>query len=428
MSFDLKAKDDHFSSILMELTMQYAELTDAHTFLLIETPTVRKFAGKQHLKDLYKRGELKPCGKDSEITVDPNLTQMIELKSDDEEMGEKEEKDEKESLSEMGSLPRRHIGELPSERRLRLRNERKTYNKFVNMSYKTEDSFGTFLMEALMKYSCMNDTNIFFLIETNHGRRFAGKANLCDQYLEGVLRASDDDLEMGLDKSIKVVTERRIAKPKDENEADASSEKCKEEEDGEEKNEGSERKRKESDASLDSSDKSVKRRQPHVGLLPSERREKAKQEREAKLAAENPAAAAPPPPPPPQQAMEVGSDGRKHRGELPSERRDRLRREREAADFQNKYTESKMQSGPGYICGPSNFPSNYGDASMMAGYGDGSYGWGNASASGYDAAFAAAAAANYADNGYGYKSSYGNWKSGGTMQTGPKSSKSQFGW
>ena len=63
--------------------------------------------------------------------------------------------------------------------------------------------------------------------------------------------------------------------------------------------------------------------------------------------------------------MEVGSDGRKHRGELPSERRERLRREREAADFQNKYTESKMQSGPGYICGPSNFPSNYGDASMM---------------------------------------------------------------
>ena len=70
---------------------------------------------------------------------------------------------------------------------------------------------------------------------------------------------SDDDVEMGLDKSIKVVTERRIAKPKDENEADASSEKSKEEEDGEEKNEGSERKRKESDASLDSSDKSVKR-------------------------------------------------------------------------------------------------------------------------------------------------------------------------
>ena len=56
--------------------------------------------------------------------------------------------------TEMGSLPRRHIGELPSERRLRLKNERKTYNKFVNMSYKTEDSFGPFLMEALMKYSC----------------------------------------------------------------------------------------------------------------------------------------------------------------------------------------------------------------------------------------------------------------------------------
>ena len=35
-----------------------------------------------------------------------------------------------------------------------MRNEKKTYNKLVNMSYKTEESFGTFLMEALMKFSC----------------------------------------------------------------------------------------------------------------------------------------------------------------------------------------------------------------------------------------------------------------------------------
>ena len=33
----------------------------------------------------------------------------------------------------------------------------------------------------------MNDASVFFLIETTRNRRFAGKAHLCEQYLEGVL-------------------------------------------------------------------------------------------------------------------------------------------------------------------------------------------------------------------------------------------------
>lgn len=107
------------------------------------------------------------------------------------------------------------------------------------------------------------------------------------------------------------------------------------------------------------------RRQPqqHVGLLPSERREKARQEREAKYAAEHPEA---PPPPPPPASPAFSDSGRKHKGELPSERRERLRREREAADYQYKFAESgKIESGPGYICGPSNYTSSY-DVSTVA--------------------------------------------------------------
>lgn len=404
MNFETGVKDDCFASILMELTMQYAKLTDAHTFLLIETDNSRRFAGKEHLKDLYRRGELKPCGKDSEITVDTTLSQMIEVQNvDDQNGGEEEKKEDKDKeASVLDGRARRHIGELPSERRQRMRNEKKTYNKLVNMSYKTDESFGTFLMEALMKYSCVNDTNIFFLIETNHGRRFTGKKHLCEQYLEGDLRPTGDDVEMGLDQTIRVANERRIFKPKEDKGEDESRD--------ETPSEGSERKRKESETSMDSSDQPVKRRQPHVGLLPSERREKARQEREAKEAALNP-----PPPPPPQTADAGGDAGRKHKGELPSERRERLLREREAAE---------MQSGPGYICGPSNFPSGYGDAAAMAGYAE-RYGWAGGS-TGYDASFAS----GYADNGYGYKSSYGNWKSGGTIQGEEKISKShsQYGW
>jgi len=439
MDYGKSPKDDHYASILMELTLQYATLTDAHTFLLIETGTSRKFAGKRHLTDLFKRGELKPCGKDTEITVDTSLSQMVEVKCEDEQNEENEDKkdSDKESSvsSDLGSLPRRHIGELPSERRERMRNERKTYNKLVNMSNKTEDSFGTFLMEALMKFSCMNDANIFFLIETNHGRRFTGETQLCEQYLEGRLMPTGDDIEMKIDASIKVVTERRIAKPKeDEREAEesAKSARIKRGEDVvDEEVESSDRKRKESGGSMDSSDQPAKRRQAHVGMLPSERREKARLKREAELAALQ-ALRAPPPPPPPSrpsaQSSGTSDSGRKHKGELPSERRERMRLEREAADI-CLGSEGKVQSGPGYICGPSSYTSGYGDTSAVGGYGEAAYGWGGTSG-GYDASSAYGYDKEYVTDHYGYKSSFVDWKSGGTIQNGEKSSKSQsqYGW
>ena len=33
------------------------------------------------MTDLFKRGELKPCGKDTEITVDTSLSQMVEVRN-----------------------------------------------------------------------------------------------------------------------------------------------------------------------------------------------------------------------------------------------------------------------------------------------------------------------------------------------------------
>ena len=42
MSSEAKIQKEQFATILMELTMQYANITDAHTFLLIETESTRR--------------------------------------------------------------------------------------------------------------------------------------------------------------------------------------------------------------------------------------------------------------------------------------------------------------------------------------------------------------------------------------------------
>jgi len=408
MRSETQIQDEQFASILMELVMQYAELTESHVFLLVETETSRRFIGKKHLKELYMKGELKPCGRDSEIVVDPSLTQMVEVSRDKD--GDMEGNQEEKELTELDARPRRHIGELPSERRERKKNEFKTYSKFVNMA-SMDGSFGTFLMEALMKYSCMNDASVFFLIETTRNRRFAGKAHLCEQYLEGVLLPTEYDVEMDLDTEVKVISVRRIPKPGRETAETAESVRSEDAEDGREidrsvegnggaadESEEHDRKRNQSETSVDS-DQPAKRK--HVGLLPSERRELARKEREAKSG-----------------HADSSASERKHKGELPSERRERIARENAAkAPYQSvgRFGD-KVQSGPGYIFGPSPFPPV--SAAKGYGFGDGSY----------DTSLTA----DYGQSS-SYKSSYGNWKSGGTTHGGDsaaKSSKSQYdyGW
>ena len=43
MRSETKIQDEQFASILMELVMQYAELTESHVFLLVETETSRRY-------------------------------------------------------------------------------------------------------------------------------------------------------------------------------------------------------------------------------------------------------------------------------------------------------------------------------------------------------------------------------------------------
>jgi len=417
MSSEAKIQKEQFATILMELTMQYANITDAHTFLLIETESTRRYAGKPHLKELYKRGELKPCGRDSEITIDPSLSQMVEVSHDDEE----------EESKPSDTLPRRHIGELPSERKERQRSTMKAYKKFVSLTPNADQSFATYLMEALMKFANMTDASIFFLVETRFQRRFTGREHLCEQYLEGTLRPTGDDVEIELNPEVKVVTERRLAKPKnDESEeksrrssVEGGGEAEEEEENGSEvKTEDdvdSERQRNESEASMDSSEQPAKRK--HVGLLPSERKEQKRKKIEDEINA---------------RLAVVDDPERKHKGELPSQRKERIRRERER---ENK----EVKSGPGFIFGPSSFPSSYADG-VSDGYNDGNYGWGQAATGfgSYDGGYGLSGQ-NYSTTQYpsagqsSNKSSYGNWKSGGTMyggqsNNGTKSGKSNYGW
>ena len=53
----------------------------------------------------------------------------------------------------LDTLPRRHIGELPSERKERQRSTMKAYKKFVSLTPNADQSFATYLMEALMKFA-----------------------------------------------------------------------------------------------------------------------------------------------------------------------------------------------------------------------------------------------------------------------------------
>ena len=43
MKSETQIQDEQFASILMQLVMQYAELTESHVFLLVETETSRRY-------------------------------------------------------------------------------------------------------------------------------------------------------------------------------------------------------------------------------------------------------------------------------------------------------------------------------------------------------------------------------------------------
>jgi len=65
-----------------------------------------------------------------------------------------------------------------------------------------ESSFSAILIEAAMKLASLTDANLFILVETKDGRRFAGKPHLCDMYTLGKLAPVGTDLEMEVDPSV----------------------------------------------------------------------------------------------------------------------------------------------------------------------------------------------------------------------------------
>jgi len=72
----------------------------------------------------------------------------------------------------------------------------------VSHLHSMESSFSAILIEAAMKLASLTDANLFILVETKDGRRFAGKRHLCNQYTSGGLAPVGSDLEMEVDPSV----------------------------------------------------------------------------------------------------------------------------------------------------------------------------------------------------------------------------------
>lgn len=71
----------------------------------------------------------------------------------------------------------------------------------VNRLQMMETSFSKILMEAAMKMAALTDANIFLLVETGEGRRFAGKQHLCESFLNEGLVTLPNDVQFELDET-----------------------------------------------------------------------------------------------------------------------------------------------------------------------------------------------------------------------------------
>jgi len=83
----------------------------------------------------------------------------------------------------------------------------------VSHLHSMESSFSAILIEAAMKLASLTDANLFILVETKDGRRFAGKRHLCNLYTSGELSPVGSDLEMEVDPSVIGLRARYIGTP-----------------------------------------------------------------------------------------------------------------------------------------------------------------------------------------------------------------------
>lgn len=83
----------------------------------------------------------------------------------------------------------------------------------VSHLHSMESSFSAILIEAAMKLASLTDANLFILVETKDGRRFAGKRHLCNLYTSGDLAPMGSDLEMEVDPSVIGLRARYVGGP-----------------------------------------------------------------------------------------------------------------------------------------------------------------------------------------------------------------------
>jgi len=83
----------------------------------------------------------------------------------------------------------------------------------VSHLHSMESSFSAILIEAAMKLASLTDANLFILVETKDGRRFAGKRHLCNLYTSGELTPVGSDLEMEVDPSVIGLRARYVGSP-----------------------------------------------------------------------------------------------------------------------------------------------------------------------------------------------------------------------
>jgi len=256
---NLSPLDDPIASQMLEMLLQWGYLSGSRAFILIETPSGRWYGGEDNMTKMFKSGHMKPCGKDTELEIDPDL---CHLKLMNEIVGEsgKENADKLEPEEEF--TKRRHVGELPSERKERRINqysEKAVYNKLVGLSKNIGKNLFTFFMEMFTKYASISDVQVFLMIELNIGRRFAGSKDLIDAYLAKELLPTETDVHVGVDRENYYIPIKRHGEEEEQMEVNDV-----EEEGGKPKVSASEGPRKE--------------KRPHVGELPSERKERMKAE------------------------------------------------------------------------------------------------------------------------------------------------------
>jgi len=81
----------------------------------------------------------------------------------------------------------------------------------VTQLHNMDEVVNSTLMETALKLSSLTDASIFLLIETQEGRRFAGKRHLCDAYTRNSLKSLANDVELEFNPTVTALRHRQAA-------------------------------------------------------------------------------------------------------------------------------------------------------------------------------------------------------------------------